>query len=242
MLWCLHGFLGLGSDWEGFDFGSVKVARPSLFGEIPEQSLAAWGKTFATHVTAVDRHPIIMGYSMGGRLALHALIAKPDIWKAAVMISAHPGLSSSAERAARMASDEEWARRFATDDWKSVIAAWYGQTIFGGRERSERRAENLYSRAALAQSLRLWSVGRQKDLRPALATISCPVLWVVGAEDKKFVQVAHEAVKILPRATLWEVPGCFHWVAWEKPREFEAKVKQFIGELTNDASRKVDVD
>lgn len=241
MLWCLHGFLGHGSDWESFDFG-IPTARPCLFGEIPTQGFASWARTFTAQVKAVDETPLLLGYSMGGRLALHALLANPGLWRGAVIVSAHPGLVCDAERAARIESDEMWARRFLSDPWDKVVADWQGQAIFGGRPCPLRRDESLYSREALAASLRVWSLGRQEDVKPRLNEISCPVLWAVGQEDEKFVAEAREAVRFMSNGTLWEVPGCYHWVAWEKPREFEWTVRNFLEGVTTNAEGNLDID
>lgn len=241
MLWCLHGFLGHGSDWESFDLG-IPTARPCLLGEVPTQSFSAWGRTFTAQVKAVDDAPLLLGYSMGGRLALHALLANPGLWRGAVIVSAHPGLSSDAERAARIESDEMWARRFLADPWEKVVADWQGQSIFGGRLCPLRREESLYSREALAAALRLWSLGRQEDLKSRLGDISCPVLWVVGQDDGKFATQAREATHLMKNCTLWEVPGCAHWVAWEKPREFEWRVGNFLEGVTTYGAGNLDID
>jgi 2-succinyl-6-hydroxy-2,4-cyclohexadiene-1-carboxylate synthase len=59
---------------------------------------------------------------MGGRLAMHALLESPELWSAAILVSANPGLPAADHpgRAQRMASDESWARRFESDPWEQV--------------------------------------------------------------------------------------------------------------------------
>jgi len=70
--------------------------------------LQEFGEVFASEVVAQDPEPYLVGYSMGGRLALHSLIAQPKLWKGATIISAHPGLSTEEERVARRRKDAEW--------------------------------------------------------------------------------------------------------------------------------------
>src|SRR3990167_10842963 len=129
MLWCLHGFLGGGADWDPFepafaDLGIAMAPRPEFFkGPLPALTLAEWGERFAKKVAQEDDAPIVMGYSMGGRLALHALLASPALWRGAVIIGAHPGFADPKARAERQAGDEKWAKRFENDPWNEVVAA-----------------------------------------------------------------------------------------------------------------------
>lgn len=229
MLWCLHGFLGDGSDWDRFDFGPPDVKKPSLFSARPESlTLTQWGKRFANEVASVDARPSVLGYSLGGRLALHALIARPEIWKRAVIIAAHLGLANDRDRQLRREADERWAERFLTEDWTAVVNDWGRQAIFGGMKNPIERREDRFDRAALAQALRLWSLGRQEELTKQLASVDLPVLWVVGEKDKKFVEQGKNAVKHLKEGELWIVKGCSHRVPWEAPDQFTKRVREFL--------------
>ena len=138
MLWCLHGFLGRGADWEalraGWEPDLPALRTPNLFTDPPQhESLAEFGVRFAHEVAQVDAAPAILGYSLGGRLALHALVARPEQWKAAIVVSAHLGMLDAAERATRVADDARWADRFRT---AALLRTAKAPTILPRRSRS----------------------------------------------------------------------------------------------------------
>lgn len=165
---------------------------------------------------AGDADDIIIGYSMGGRRAL----AQAHRFRQAVVVSA--GLNAPDE--ARRAHDEEWARRFESDDWSSVMRDWNAQPVFGGHT-IERREED-YDRGELARALREWSPAILPP--PRLEEIATPILWVAGERDAKYVEVARHATARLANAELWICPGAGHRVPWEQPERFVARLRDFL--------------
>src|SRR5690242_6488130 len=113
ILYCVHGFLGQASDWEdilppylrkfAFDLFSPGASSQPAF---DFNALGGWINDTAVKSPGPR---VLVGYSLGGRIALHALTRKPEIWSAAVIISAHPGLSDPTERQKRIENDEKWA-------------------------------------------------------------------------------------------------------------------------------------
>ncbi|HET7039983.1 MAG TPA: alpha/beta fold hydrolase [Gemmatimonadales bacterium] len=237
MIWCLHGFLGRGDDWSalraaGAARGLPEFRTPDLFAPTPfgprGGSLAAWGAWFAADVARQDREPVIVGYSLGGRLALHALLAPAAAWQAAVIVSAHPGLASDADRAERLADDERWARRFARDDWPALLSGWNGRPIFTGSALPSDRPEDAYDRPALAAALRYWSLGAQDALFERLAGVRRRVLWIAGQRDLNFVALGEAAVRALPRGELRVAPDAGHRVPWENAEWFCENVCEWL--------------
>ena len=115
MLWLLHGNLGSPADWKPvMDFlraGGVEARALNLWRylECCPKSLKDMGRVLCSEIASQDRHPLICGYSLGGRLAMQAVLAHPPLWKGAIFVSANPGLEHEEERAARRAKDAEWA-------------------------------------------------------------------------------------------------------------------------------------
>jgi len=189
LIWTLSGFLGLESDW---DF-------------LPWPHTARGGD-------------ILLGYSMGGRLALQMLQLRP--MQKAIIVSA--GLNALDEE--RRKRDEEWARRFESEEWSSLMRAWNEQPVFGGHL-IERREED-YDRAELARQLREYSPAVLPP--PKLEQIETPILWIAGDRDAKYVDVAKRAVSRLPHAELWICPNAGHRVPWEQRESFLARLRAFI--------------
>ena len=116
-IWCLHGAVGSADDWvplaEGWTAAGHEVQRVDLWGFLEEEgmALAEFGAVLNAEVRRAGENArnILVGYSMGGRLGLHALVDDPGLWSRAVLVSAHPGLFGEEERILRMARDAEWA-------------------------------------------------------------------------------------------------------------------------------------
>jgi 2-succinyl-6-hydroxy-2,4-cyclohexadiene-1-carboxylate synthase len=198
MIWTLSGFLGLPSDWDFVPWPHRSLLPPD--GGEP---------------AAAD---VIIGYSMGGRIALRLLESRT--FSSAVIISA--GLNTPDE--ARRLRDETWATRFLHDDWATLMRDWNAQSVFGGHE-LERR-EKDYDRAELARQISEWSPAVLHP--PRLESIETPILWVAGERDAKFADVAGSAVDRLPRAELWLCPDAGHRVLWEQPRALVARLRRFL--------------
>lgn len=226
MIYALHGFLGKPSDWDFLDLKNIHA--PNLHQASPTKDFWTWAEDFNREVATQDKNPVLLGYSMGGRLALHTLLQAPKLWKAAIIISAHSGLAQELERAARQKSDALLAHAFLQQTWASVTDKWHGRPMFGGLPPPSPRQESEYSREALAFALTTWSLGRQDFLLPRLKEITCPVLWMAGEKEEKFVEQAQLACQHLPKAKCWIAKDCYHRVPWEKPQEFLAKTKEFL--------------
>ena len=236
MIHCLHGFLGSPRDWDQFgDFGTGQgVVKADLFGAdaFPgARAMAAWADTyFAEHVGTGPNYTgpnYLLGYSLGGRLALHLATQYPNAWDGIVIIGANPGLDDAGARAARRAHDEMWARRFETQPWDTLLAAWDAQAVFGGRPGGERQ-EADFDRARLADALRRWSLGAQEPLWAALTALPCPLLWVAGAEDVKQQSICCRVSDTVPGAQVGVAPDAAHRVPWEQPEAFAARVHSFL--------------
>ena len=217
MIVCLHGFLGLPTDWDFLRVAGFEIREIDLWREPSPLKIEA------------QPGDVLLGYSMGGRLALEILTETPGRWRAAVIISAGLNLEDRDDRAARRARDEEWARRFETEEWTSLIEAWNAQPIFEG-QRSLARREIDFDRDALARALRQWSPGLLEPLSHRLSKLDIPVLWIAGEHDEKYVEVGNHATELLTVAQLWICPGSGHRVPWDRPELFIEKLRSFVSD------------
>ncbi len=215
--------------------------------ELSPEAMRTWAKTFCERWrTGLKKHgaddlarPILMGYSMGGRLAMHALVEDPQLWSAGVIISAHPGFISEDLKLQRHLSDTKWAERFLKDDWTTLVKAWDDQEVFRVREPLPdaihlRRTEEDFDRQKVADSLCKWSLAGQDNLRPLLADLDLPVLWLTGADDKRYRSVLSDFMLDMVDSPFheWvEVPNAGHRVPWDAPSAFSSVVQEFISRL-----------
>jgi len=237
--WCLHGAVGLPADFRGFAkrLAGGKTSSRAVdlwrFLECGPMPLADFGKALNADAGGeVFRGSgrALLGYSMGGRLALHALLEKDHPWQAAVIVAAHPGLESSTEREARRAADATWATRALAGNWQEFLDAWNAQPILGNTAPRDPSASGrlVMRRREIARSFVDWSLGAQEPLWDRLREIAIPVLWVAGENDAKFLDLAQRAVAEIPRATLAIAPGAGHRVPWEAEEWLAEKTAGFL--------------
>lgn len=224
--WCLHGSVGLPADWRKLSeaLAERKVSTRALdlwrFLECEPMPIGQFGTAFNADASGhVDRGQsrVLVGYSMGGRLALHALLEKDHPWKAAVIIGAHPGLEDEAERAERAGADAEWASKALLENWSDFLEAWNAQPALQGADihDSKERSRLQLRRREIARSFVDWSLGHQQPLWDRLGEIDIPVLWVVGEADEKFQALGERACQLIANAKLKLAPNSGHRVPWQ---------------------------
>ncbi len=229
----IHGFLGRAADWDRVVSQQFRKVAWDLFARGQENQ--RWDlPLLAERVNgdaSVESAPrVLIGYSLGGRIALHALLDRPQAWSGAVIISAHPGLSNPSEKIERIQSDEAWARRFETENWEALMASWNAQGVFARGDRLERFEED-FSRVSLAGALRGCSLGLQRDLRQELKKLDLPILWMVGEKDQKYLGLARDFANSHPRVELEVVAEAAHRVPWDRPIEFGLRLERFLRRL-----------
>src|SRR4051794_22462088 len=108
----LHGFTQTRQSWrrtiaalDGRYTRTVALDLPG-HGQLSERRPASLAATLAYLAALVDVPHVLAGYSMGGRVALHAALARPQLVQRLVLVGAGPGLATEAERAERRAADE----------------------------------------------------------------------------------------------------------------------------------------
>ena len=160
-----------------------------------------------------------VGYSMGGRVALHAALSHPDAVEQLILIGATAGLDDPDERAARRAADDRLADHIEEIGVPTFIDEWLRNALFAGlTDATSLRADRLRNTAAgLAASLRATGTGTQLPLWDRLAEIECPVLVLVGEHDAKFTGLGRRLVDGLGDADLVVVPDAGHSVHLEQP-------------------------
>ncbi len=150
-----------------------------------------------------------VGYSMGGRMALHLAVRHPDSIESLVLIGATAGLESPAERSARREADERLAERLDAaaaarsvgndEPFRSFLVDWLANPLFSSLPESSRHFDaRLANRPeGLAASLRQCGTGSQEPLWASLASIAAPVAVVAGSSDAKFTDLARRMAGLI---------------------------------------------
>jgi 2-succinyl-6-hydroxy-2,4-cyclohexadiene-1-carboxylate synthase len=227
-IWAIPGFLGLPTDWNFLQWKHLIGVDLYAFSW---SSLSEWAMQLNEWVDSSKKKPsVLMGYSLGGRLALHALLDRPEQWQAAIIISAHPGLANDHERKKRRENDQKWAERFEREEWTSLMQAWNGQEVFAQDHVHFCRQEQDYQRSQLTQILIQGSVAQQEDLRKQIAISSVPLLWITGSNDRRYCQIAQDLTFAHP--SRWQqIAQAGHRVPWEQPQMFFQIVKNFLEKI-----------
>ncbi|TYQ30608.1 2-succinyl-6-hydroxy-2,4-cyclohexadiene-1-carboxylate synthase [Pseudanabaena sp. UWO310] len=181
----------------------------------------------------------LVGYSMGGRVALYLALHFPKYFSRVVLESASAGLSAIAERSDRLDRDRQLATKLETDDFKAFLEKWYQQPIFAhlrSHPNFERMLEQRLhnSPTQLAKSLRNLSTGMQPSLWEKLPTNQIPLLLLVGELDAKFVQIARQMTQSTKLAQLEVIASCGHNIHWEFPQLFAEKVQIFLNNVSSE--------
>ncbi len=222
----LHGFTQTGRSWQPVRHALAaryRAVAPDLpgHGEFAERRPASFAACDA-YVRALADHPITLaGYSMGGRIALHAALSLRDRVERLVLIGAGAGLSDPAERAARAAADAALADRIEAIGLEEFVREWSAQPLFAGMPRGiadVAEADRMRNTAAgLAAALRGLGTGAMPSLWDRLGELGMPVELIVGERDEKFRAIAERMEAGLADARVHVVPGAGHAAHLEAP-------------------------
>lgn len=233
----LHGFMGSAEDWRGTmaaldeRYLCLAVDLPGHGGSVglPREDYTFEGAALRV-LDLLDEldieRPTIVGYSMGGRLALYLALRYPERCAGLFLESASPGIEGAAERRARREADEERARSLEEDDLQDFLVDWYGQPLFASLARREGLVHKtiearLRNRPEeLAVSLRGMGAGNQPSLWGELEGLAVPKIAVAGALDGKFAGISRRMQTASPHVRATVVPGAGHNVRLEAPEVY----------------------
>ena len=176
-----------------------------------------------------------VGYSMGGRIALHLAIQNPSPALGLVLIGVNPGIEDPERRKQRALADAQLADRLVHEGLGSFLESWLQNPLFDGlspeaaalEERRTNRVEGLTS------SLRVRSVGRQQPLWAQAGNIEIPVLLIAGESDTTYRESNAKLLMHLRQGTSMVVPGS-HPVHLQSPRMVAEAIEAHIDDNSND--------
>ncbi len=239
----VHGFMGDAHDWQPIR-AQMAAQHDCIFVDLPGHGESALGpgngpwdvRAMAKSVVGLlDELELervdLVGYSMGGRIALHLALDDPERVRRLVLESASPGIEDAAERAARAQLDTERARRMR-DDPAGFIDDWYALPLFASfrdhpdfhdivARRKQGRPDDL------ARVIEEMSPGRQPSLWTRLAELQMPCLMLAGQRDPKYVTIVERAAALCLASRII-APSAGHNVHLEQPHWFAKQVSAFL--------------
>lgn len=198
----LHGFSGDCREWQ--TVGESLTDYPRLYLDLPGHggsagiSVSGFSNVSDLLTSTLISYNILnywlVGYSLGGRIAMYHACQQPAGLSGIVVEGGHPGLQNADAREARLASDRRWATRFRTEPLAEVFADWYQQPVFASLTNAQ-RGELIALRSRndgvnLAAMLEATSLAVQPDLHGALSACEFPFYYFCGERDEKFTAIA----------------------------------------------------
>lgn len=213
MITYIHGFLGCPDDWN--------LLTEKLPG--PYEALAS-----PAHI---EEPVTLIGYSMGGRLALDFAAHHPKLIESLVILSANPGIDDPEEREARRKWDAQWCDIIRDEGLEAFLDKWYAQPLFNElRKRAdfpeilERRRQN--DPEEVIATFKRFSPGVLPSYWEAIEKFSFPTLFLFGDRDIKYHLIRNKLAKLGVNTDL--IPNSGHAIHLENPSECANKIKEFL--------------
>uniref|UniRef100_A0A0D3F6X6 Mandelate racemase/muconate lactonizing enzyme C-terminal domain-containing protein n=1 Tax=Oryza barthii TaxID=65489 RepID=A0A0D3F6X6_9ORYZ len=257
----LHGFLGTSEDWVPMMKAlspSARVIAVDLPGhgesEILQhdvensnqisfsvQSVADLLLKLIRNIT--DGAVVVVGYSMGARIALHMALNQNHKISGAVIISGSPGLRDEASKRRRSAIDRSRAHFLSSCGLENFLETWYSAKMwaslrehpkFDSLVRTRMKHNNI---KALSKVLADSSIGTQKSLWEDLKHLKSPLLIVAGEKDPKFKEISQQMCREIRKHKDREsdglcemiiIPDSGHAVHVENPLPLVRAIRKFL--------------
>ncbi len=219
----VHGFLGSPADWADV---LARLSPGTACDCVPLVELGCASVDAAARALAarLERAPcdVLVGYSMGGRIALELAATRPELAPRLVLLGASPGIDDENERARRAAEDDARAEEILRDGLDAFVERWYRQPLFAPfashASFAETRARRGVGDAAFwARCVGGCSPGRAEPRGSAIPALAARTTFVAGALDERYAAVAMRARALAPALRVEIVAGAGHVLPLEAP-------------------------
>ena len=227
-LFCIHGNFQTPSVWkplaENLKIRNVNLdVIPINLENYSFDGFNRWVDDFCNSVQTLagQEKSFLLGYSLGGRLALHACLSRPDLWQAVIIVGADPGLESEEDRILHLERDRSWAEKLKREPLEKFADEWDAQSVFCGIGNQAPRNLGEMDPDRLSQQFEVFSKGLQQNLVPKLAELKRPpILFLSGDKDDKYQKVGKKLAKSSSVVKAQVVPDAGHRIPWENPESF----------------------
>jgi 2-succinyl-6-hydroxy-2,4-cyclohexadiene-1-carboxylate synthase len=181
---------------------------------------------------------IPIGYSMGGRLALHAALREPDRFRALVLVGVSGGIEDEAARERRRGDDERIAAWMEEQPIERVVDRWQRLPVFATQSpelvAAQRPGRLSHEPARLAELLRSAGQAATPPVWDRLPELQMPVLAMAGERDDRYARAADRLARELPAGRIALVSQAGHAPHLEAPERFAELLRAFLDEVSQD--------
>jgi 2-succinyl-6-hydroxy-2,4-cyclohexadiene-1-carboxylate synthase len=217
----LHGFGGTARHWDRVVALLDRERYSPLALELGDATPLSLAGAVELVAGAADGRFVLCGYSMGGRVALHAALAMPARISRLVLVSASAGIERPGERGARLSADELLAEEIERGSIEDFVARWRNTPLLAEDPDwvQEAVAEDTrrLTPQLLAATLRAYSAGRLEPLWGKLGSLAMPVTMLAGERDARYRELAQRLAGECQRGSYAIVPAAGHRIALEAP-------------------------
>jgi 2-succinyl-6-hydroxy-2,4-cyclohexadiene-1-carboxylate synthase len=211
------GFMQRGEAWAPVA-GRVRESYPTLCVDFVNDTLD--GRLEELRFAAPPG-AVLVGYSMGGRIALQFALAEPDRLTALVTVGAAAGIDDPAARRARAEADDRLAAWIEEQPIEAVVERWESQPVFAGQPpelvEAQRAGRLSHDPARLAALLRTAGQGATQPFWDRLPSLTAPLLALAGERDEPYAAAAQRLAELAPRGRAELIPGAGHAAHLEQP-------------------------
>ena len=177
----------------------------------------------------------LVGYSLGGRLALRAALREPQSLSAVVTVGATAGIEEGPLRAARADADEKLASWIEAMPIEDIVSLWERQPLFADQSdalvEAQRPGRLSQDQRSLALLLRTAGQGVLEPVWHELRALELPILAIAGARDDGYTAAAKRIASAAPRGRVAVVEEAGHAAHLQRPEEVARLITAFLDDL-----------
>ncbi len=222
----LHGFMGNLKDWERVPFTPPRGLYIDLpfHGKSHQSSITTWNDCLRSLIDLISTFGgprILVGYSLGGRIALQLISDHPNMFHGLFCESASFGIKDEQEREQRKLKDDLlFANIKDQEGFIRFLKIWYELPLF----KAIKNKDDLISRRShgdfkkYQKALQVLGPGNQPYIFNEALNYKNKIHFLAGTTDRKYCEIAKLWKSHGGKSSLFK--GSSHNIHWDQPQEF----------------------